>query len=173
LPHLPAVGLGSADTAALVAFVTVRIGHRYDLRNVIDLARYLMPTPPVPVRWRRRLLALGSGDPTRAICSTLIASAFQSVRYPVLPLIESLPSSDPQCAGCIEQILHVRHHSLYVPRDFDVSPYFEVVKPALACGFDHRLLHWKDDETVRARPRADLPLSNNVFSRVGAAPEQH
>ena len=137
------VGLDVAELAAVITFVTARLGHRYDLRNVLDLARYLLPTPPVPVRWRRRLLALGSGDPTRAICSTLIASAFQSVRYPILPLIESLPSSDPQCAGCVEQILHVRHHSLYVPRDFDVSPYFEIVKPTLARGFDHRLLRWK------------------------------
>lgn len=138
------VGLQPQETEAVIGFVIDRIGHRYDLKNVLDLARYLFPTPPVPVRWRRRLLALGSGDPTRAICSTLIASAFQSVRYPVLPDIESLPSRDPSCTGCVEEILHARHHSLYVPRDFDVSPYFEVVKPSLAGGFDHRLLRWHD-----------------------------
>ena len=44
-----------------------------DLKNVFDLARYLFPVPPVPSRLRRRLIALGSGDPTRAICSTVIA----------------------------------------------------------------------------------------------------
>ena len=142
------VGLDAADVAAITRFVTARLGYRYDLRNVFDLARYLFPTPPVPQRWRRRMLALGSGDPTRAICSTLIASAFQSVRYPILPLIESFPSADPHCTGCIDQILHVRHHSLYVPRDFDVSPYFEVVKPTLACGFDYRLLRWDGDQAA-------------------------
>jgi hypothetical protein len=72
------------------------------------------------------------------------------VRYPILPLIESLPSNDPQCAGCIRQILRVRHHSLYVPRDFDVSPYFQVVKPTLAGGFDHRLLRWHEEEAPAA-----------------------
>jgi hypothetical protein len=144
------VGLSAAEVAAVTGFVTASLGHRYDLRNVLDLARYLFPTPPVPRRWRRRMLALGSGDPTRAICSTLIASAFQLVRYPILPQIESLPSTDPHCAGCIEQILHVRHHSLYVPRDFDVSPYFEVVKPTLACGFDFRLLRWNREEAAPA-----------------------
>jgi hypothetical protein len=143
------VGLTAADVAAVIGFVTARLGQQYDLRNVFDLARYLFPTPPVPTRWRRRMIALGSGDPTRAICSTLIASAFQSVRYPILPQIEALPSTDPHCVGCIEHILHVRHHSLYVPRDFDVSPYFEVVKPTLACGFNHRLLRW-DDEVAQA-----------------------
>ncbi len=137
------VGLDPTEIDALVRFAMARLGHQYDLKNVIDLARYLLPTPPVPLRWRRRMLALGSGDPTRAICSTLIAQAFQSVRYPILPLIEALPSKDPMCPGCMDEFLRVRHHSLFVPRDFDVSPYFAVIKPTLAAGFDHRVLAWR------------------------------
>jgi len=136
------VGLAREETERIVAFAVSQIGHGYDLKNVIDLARYLIPTPPVPTRWRRRLLALGSGDPTRAICSTLIARAFESVSYPILPVVERVPSSDPGCAGCVDEILRVRHHSLYVPRDFDVSPYFQIVKPTLAEGFDHHRLVW-------------------------------
>ncbi|MDE2275490.1 MAG: lipo-like protein [Burkholderiales bacterium] len=139
------VGLGAAETDAVTRFALARLGHRYDLKNVVDLARYLLPTPPVPQRWRRRMLSLGSGDPTRAICSTLIAQAFQSVRYPILPIVENVPSADPMCPGCVAEILRVRHHSLFVPRDFDVSPYFDVVKPTLAVGFDHRVLAWHDD----------------------------
>lgn len=88
------------------------------------------------------MLALGSGDPTRAICSTLIAQAFQSVRYPILPIIKTGPSTDPACPGCVAELLHVRHHSLFAPRDFDVSPYFEMVKPTLAAGFDPHRLIW-------------------------------
>ena len=38
----------------------------------------------------------------------------------------------------------MRHHSLFVPRDFDVSPYFDVVKPTLAAAFDDRSLQWHD-----------------------------
>ena len=136
------VGLSAAEIDAVIAFATARLGHQYDLKNVIDLVRYLIPTPPVPVQWRRRMLALGSGDPTRAICSTLIAQAFQTVRYPILPLVEAVPSNDPACPGCVDEILHVRHHSLFVPRDFDVSPYFAVIKPTLAAGFDHHALRW-------------------------------
>lgn len=136
------VGLNAAEIESLVAHAMARLGQQYDLKNVVDLARYLLPTPPVPVRWRRRMLALGSGDPTRAICSTLIAQAFQSVRYPILPIIENVPSSDPMCPGCMEEILHVRHHSLFAPRDFDVSPYFAVIKPTLESGFDHHALAW-------------------------------
>lgn len=77
-----AVGLNDQDRRAVTLFAIQRLGYRYDLRNIFDLARYLFPTPPVPERFRRRMIALGSGDPTRAICSTLIAQIFQSIRYP-------------------------------------------------------------------------------------------
>jgi hypothetical protein len=81
------VGLGQPEIDALCDHARARVGHSYDLRNVVDLARYLFPTPPVPARWRRRMLALGSGEPTKAICSGLIAQAFQSIRYPILPIV--------------------------------------------------------------------------------------
>ena len=40
------------------------------------------------------------------------------------------------------EILHIRHHSLYTPRDFDVSPYFAIIKPTLVAGFDYHTLQW-------------------------------
>lgn len=138
------VGLTGEDCQALIDFALSRIGQKYDLKNVFDLARYLFPTPPVPVRWRRRMLAFGSGDPTRAICSTLIAQCFQSIRYPILPQIEIKPAAREGCDDCVEEVLRRRHHSLFVPRDFDTSPYFAVVKPSLVGGFDYRALHWAD-----------------------------
>ena len=138
------VGMTAVEIEALVSFVTQRIGYRYDLKNVFDLARYLLPFAPVPSHLRRRMIALGSGDPTRAICS----QAFESVRYPILPIIERVPSGDPLHPDCIEEILHVRSYTLYVPRDFDVSPYFAIVKPTLASGFDFRRLAWDDRLTL-------------------------
>ncbi len=137
-------GLSPEEIHTVVTFVTARVGYRYDLKNVFDLARYLLPTPPVPSRWRRRMIALGSGDPTRAICSTLIAQAFDLVRYPILPIIERVPSDDPLHPDSVKEILHIRSHTLYVPRDFDVSPYFAIVKPTIAQGFDFRRLAWDD-----------------------------
>lgn len=139
------VGLTRKEAAQICATAISEIGEEYDLRNVFDLARYLIPTPPVPARLRRRLLALGSGVPTRAICSSLIARAFHSVSYPILPIIETVP--DPVCPACNAEVLHIRNDCLYVPRDFDVSPYFQIVKPTLAAGFDHHRLIWAD-ETV-------------------------
>ena len=144
------VGLGPDEIRAVVDHAARRIGQRYDLKNIVDLVRWLLPTPPVPTRWRRRLIALGSGDPTRAICSTLVAEAFQSVRYPILPGIERRDRQDPLCPGCVDEILHVRHHSLFVPRDFDVSPYFQVVKPTIEAGFDPRRVTWAQGQEVSA-----------------------
>ena len=115
------------------------------MKNVIDLARYLLPVPPVPISWRRRLLAFGSGDPTRAICSTLIAQAFQSVRYPILPRVEHRRERpDGKLEYTAKEILHIRHYSLFAPRDFDISPYFRIIKPEVEDGFDHRTLIWAD-----------------------------
>jgi len=137
-----AVGLSDGERRAVIDYAVNRIGHKYDLKNVVDLARYLVPTPPVPSNWRRRMIALGSGDPTRAICSSLIADAFQSIRYPILPVFEEAAAATPECPDCLAERWHVRHASLYTPRDFDASPYFEVVKPTIESGFDFRKMPW-------------------------------
>ncbi|WIX35068.1 YiiX/YebB-like N1pC/P60 family cysteine hydrolase [Salinicola sp. JS01] len=144
------IGLTQEDAARVVAHVCERIGNCYDLKNVFDLLRYLLPTPPVPSGWRRRMLALGSGDPTRAICSSLIAEAFQSVRFPILPLIELLPELARDCDDCLHEQWHIRHHSLFVPRDFDVSPYFAIIKPNTSNGFDYHALPWDSSGIVSA-----------------------
>lgn len=135
------VGLTEEELRQVTSFMIARIGLRYDMRNIFDLLRYFFPTPPVPVRWRRRMLAVGSGDPTRAICSSLIAQAFQSVRYPILPDVTKVKARKGSRQARAE-ILHIRHHSLFAPRDFDLSPYFEIVKPNISGGFDHHSLTW-------------------------------
>jgi hypothetical protein len=132
------VGLTEKDCRQVCAYAVERIGLAYDLKNITDLLRYLMPMP-VPQRWRRRALSLGSGDPTRIICSALIAQAFESVRYPILPKVTRMESRVAR-----RELLEIRHHSLYAPRDFDISPYFAVVKPTIENGFEYKHLHWAD-----------------------------
>lgn len=131
------VGLTEADRTRVLDHMRASLGRRYDLKNVWDLARYLLPQPPIPKRFRRRFLALGSGDPTRAICSTVIAEAFERVNYPILPLIQTKTEN-----AVTREIFRIRHHSLYAPRDFDVSPYFAVIKPTIEGGFDYRAVEW-------------------------------
>lgn len=146
-------GLDDAERRKVTSYVIERLGNRYDLRNIVDLARYLLPTPPIPQRFRRRMIALGSGDPTRAICSTLIAQAFQSIRYPILPIVNARDVSAPDCPGCIEEILTIRHHGLFTPRDFDVSPYFQIVKPVIDGEFNFHALRWDDQASGAPRGR--------------------
>jgi hypothetical protein len=140
------VGLSDEDCAKVCAYAVERIGCGYDLKNISDLARYLVPLP-VPQRWRRRMIALGSGDPTRLICSTLIAQAFEAVRYPILPSVTLIESPAAR-----REILHIRHSSLYAPRDFDISPFFQVIKPTIETGFNYKQLHWSDSPSLGGDP---------------------
>ena len=80
------VGLSYEDRTTVCRYAINRIGFGYDTKNILDLMRFLIPLP-MPQRWRRRMIALGSGDPTKMICSALIAQAFDAVRYPILPKI--------------------------------------------------------------------------------------
>src|SRR6516164_7147154 len=138
-----------------------RIGFGYDTKNILDLMRYLIPLP-VPQRWRRRLIAFGSGDPTKMICSALIAQAFDAVRYPILPKITRAGSRAAR-----REILHIRDSSLYMPRDFDISPYFEIVKPTIIHGFDYTALHWADKQ----KPLQEVAGEFGPFpSAVGSPP---
>jgi len=116
---------------------------------------------PVPQRWRRRMIAFGSGDPTKIICSALIAQAFDAVRYPILPKITRAASRKAR-----REILHIRDSSLYMPRDFDISPYFEIVKPTIVHGFDYTALHWADKQ----KPLPEVAGEFGVFPEVKSPP---
>jgi hypothetical protein len=154
------IGLTDDDRARVCGYAAERIGFDYDLKNIIDLMRYLLPLP-VPQRWRRRMIALGSGHPTRIICSALIAQAFETVRYPILPKVAR---ADSEAAR--DEILEIRHSSLYAPRDFDISPYFEVVKPTIRRGFDYKAMAWADLAEVESMPLVPEAEMANELSPV-------
>jgi hypothetical protein len=154
------VGLSHEDRHTVCRYAINRIGFGYDTKNILDLMRYLFPMP-VPQRWRRRLIAFGSGDPTKMICSALIAQAFDAVRYPILPKITRAGSRQAR-----REILHIRDSSLYMPRDFDISPYFEVVKPTIVHGFDYTALHWADKQ----KPLREVAGDFGTFPEPDRAP---
>lgn len=137
------VNLHPQDQQDIVNFICERIGFHYDTKNIFDLMRYLLPTPPVPTRFRRNLISFGSGDPTKAICSTLVAQAFQSVQYPILPRNENaLCKNMHTITG--DMVLKQTHYSLFTPRDFDLSPFFEIVKPTARSSFDYKQIKWSE-----------------------------
>ena len=74
-----------------------------------------------------------------------MAQAFHSIGYPILPrvsnrLVTNVQTRKSDYVG----VMRRRHHSLFVPRDFDVSPYFKVIKPSIELGFDYKNTIWTD-----------------------------
>ena len=58
-----------------------------------------------------------------------------------------------------------------MPRDFDISPYFEIVKPTIVHGFDYLALHWADKQ----KPLQEVAGEFGVFPEVESptlAPEE-
>jgi len=152
--------LTTADQREVIGYALSRVGRRYDFKNVFDLARYFLPVHLVPSRLRRQALHFGSGDPTRVICSSLIAESFARVKFPVVPRYEPFPPGfEPvkRIAGFLGRFSRSHPHvpgllrmvspTLITPRDFDLSPYFEVVKFNLSenAKFDYRKLVWLDE----------------------------
>ena len=125
--------LRDEDLQTIIDFCKSRVGYTYDLKNIFDLARYLLPAPPVPNRWKRKLLEFGSGDPTKVICSSIIANAYQKVHYPILPEVKKNKKGF---------FFKKRHPTLFTPSDFDRSPYFQIIKPTLEAGFDYKNFTW-------------------------------
>lgn len=113
-------GLARQDAQTVIAHAARHLGCDYDTRQLLDLARFLFPYGILPRRWRSSLFNHNAGTPTRTVCSSMIAWAFSAVRFPVLPVIRR------EADGTVR--LHRRNHLLYTPRDFDYSPYFEIIK---------------------------------------------
>ena len=101
------------------------------------------------------MLAIGSGDPTKAICSTLIAESFASIHYPILPERVSINGKTYGMAPFVQsETDHIRTYGLYTPRDFDMSPFFAIIKPTIAAGFDYRTVEWGPPNDITAETRA-------------------
>jgi Permuted papain-like amidase enzyme, YaeF/YiiX, C92 family len=150
------------DLRRVLDEVLAQLGLKYDMKNVFDLARYFFPVSMIPRRFRRRALQFGSGLPTQVICSSLIGRAFQNVGFPILPT--TTPSATPRTRPrFLDRMLRrtpppypalFRRQlpSIITPRDFDLSPYFEIIKfnPVEATNFDYRRIRWEDGEARAA-----------------------
>lgn len=170
-------GLRREDVDRMLHHVTDQLGVRYNVRHIFELARFFFPVSLVPRRWRRAALAFGSTPGGRAaICSTMIADAFTRIGYPILPEVVLVDTGAPgprwrRWLGYHGSPRAARFRrpntAVITPRDFDLSPYFEVVKfnhlgdPR----FDYRRIVWEDDPATgnghtggdAAAPRRRLP----------------
>ncbi len=128
------------DVDRVLAYVIGHLGRRYDVRHLVELARFFFPVSIVPQRWRRAALTFGSRAGRAVICSSMIAEAFTRVGYPILPEVTLADSNGNGAAAAGWRGWTMRRtprpqakfrrasNALVTPRDFDLSPYFEIVK---------------------------------------------
>ncbi len=113
-------GLSAEDQGRVSCYAIKRLGSEYNVRQLADLARFLFPYGILPRKWRSSLFEHNAGPETKIVCTTLIADAFQAVRFPVLPIVSEDTDGESR--------LFKRNAKLFAPSDFDISPYFSVLK---------------------------------------------
>ena len=130
-------GVSHKDCQQMIHYAISQLGKEYDVRQIFDLARFLFPWWVMPRRWRSSLFQRNAGEATKTVCSTMIAEAFGFIQFPILPLVKRSGDQGVQ--------LFRRNPKLCTPRDFDYSPYFEIIKYPFMDFSDHaeqRLLPW-------------------------------
>lgn len=135
------IGLSAVDAQLVIAYAIKALGSGYSVRHLIDLARFFLPWFILPRSWGSILFRTPSGEPESGICSSLIAEAFSSVQFPVLPYVETHEETGVE--------LIQRNPYLFTPKDFDYSPYFEIIKYPLFSPEEplpyYRRLPWTKD----------------------------
>ena len=120
-------GLSEVDAHKVMHLASLHLECDYDFRHILDLARFLFPYRIFPRHWGSTLFQRYVGYSTRTVCSSMLARAFMSVHFPIIPIVQR----DEQ--GILR--IFKRNFRLFTPRDFDVSPYFEIIKYPLL-GYD-------------------------------------
>lgn len=104
----------------VISYALLRLGGEYDVRQILDLARFMFPWNLFPRRWRSSLFRHNAGIPTKQSCASLIGEAFTAANFPILPYIKTTKDQS------IEFIQRIPR--LFTPSDFDFSPYFNIIK---------------------------------------------
>lgn len=170
-------GLSYGDSQQVIHYAVSRLGVDYDVRQILDLARFFFPYSIMPRRLGSSLFQYSPGQETKTVCSTMIAEAFSFIHFPILPLVKGDSKSEHGVQ------LFQRNPKLCTPRDFDYSPYFRIIKyPFLDYTHhsDYKLLPWHGHGALEGKEarmymsprqvealkqvRADQEVSNNLSS---------
>ena len=133
-------GLDHRDAQKVIQFAAEHIGNPYDIRHVFDLARFYLSSIFIPARWQSVLFNYKPNQTTKDVCSVLIADAFASIKFPVLPLIREDKKHHLEIIR--------RNPWLCTPCDFEYSPYFDIIKyPMIPShkGAHYKNLPWRED----------------------------
>ncbi len=113
-------GITRPDVQKVIRYAINQLGVDYNVRQLMDLARFMFPYWFLPKRWRSSLFEHNAGRPTKTVCSTMIAEAFSQVRFPIHPALYR------DANGKLKMIR--KNSQLVTPCDFDQSPYFDIIK---------------------------------------------
>jgi cell wall-associated NlpC family hydrolase len=121
--------LPDAAREELVHYLLARVGHPYDLNHIVGMARLIL-FAPLPLGRLLSPRTMRAADPTRTICSTLIAHAFftAGVSIGISPAVAARlqQAAREYDSGTAEALDYL------VPGDFERLPEFVTV-------FDSRL----------------------------------
>jgi hypothetical protein len=156
-------GLSAKDAQKVLAHVINHVGLAYHVRQMVEMAFYSLSFNMLPRRWLASLYTRQEGIPDRTLCSTMIASAFALVNYPIQPIVRY------ENDGRVH--LYHRNSLIYVPKDFDTSPYFDTLKfphPVLDNPTLYNKLPWDDKGIVcNSENECFLPTASIVQGNQG------
>ena len=136
-------GISKSDRQKVIAYTLSQLGYDYDIKHLFDLMRFLLPYSIIPRRWRSSLFVHNAGESTKNVCSYLLGEAFGSINFPILPVAERSENGNYK--------LYKRNPKLLTPKDFDYSPYFDIIKYPFI-GLDdvaaYRALPWDTEGKV-------------------------
>ena len=182
------VRLRPGDLSTVLDTVIAQIGMPYNVDHIVDLLRYFFPISLLGP-WRRSALEHAGKVTKDVICSSQIAMAFERVRYPVQPTVAQVDHPAAKGRRVPGWSLLGRRRSkrsllesgiftpadprLITPRDFDLSPYFRVVKPVAddRSDFDYKKITWASAEPAPPAPvAAPAPKPKPTPARTLAQP---
>ncbi|MDH5517709.1 MAG: YiiX/YebB-like N1pC/P60 family cysteine hydrolase [Gammaproteobacteria bacterium] len=144
-------GITHQDAQKVINYAIKRLGTDYDVRQLLDLLRFLFPYSFLPRRWRSSLFEHNAGKATKTVCSTMMAEAFASVHFPILPVLQYDEEENLK--------IYRRNSKLITPSDFDYSPYFDVIKYPIF-DFDelavYKQLPWSKDGIIYKNPDENI-----------------
>lgn len=144
-------GITHIDAQKVINYAIKRLGTDYDVRQILDLLRFLFPYSLLPRRWRSSLFEHNAGNTTKTVCSTMMAEAFASVHFPILPVLQYDEDENLK--------LFRRNSKLITPSDFDYSPYFDVIKYPIF-DFDelavYKQLPWNTQGVIYKNPDENI-----------------
>lgn len=161
------IGITPADMHHVINYAVKALGQPYNVRHLLDLTRFMLPWTILPRRWGSSLFRTSKGEPESGICSSLIAEAFSSVQFPILPFVKPTEEKGFE--------VFQRNPHLFTPKDFDYSPYFEIIKYPLFNPDEplpyYRRLPWTksgmlhQDYGILTAPQAEPKRSLKIFKR--------